>query len=573
MANFNSNTRHSLTDKKSGKFVSKKTPWTLPGYAGFAAWMEQIKPRILHADGTYRVFKPEGWQLDVLKEILRLDQNGNPQYNFILLTWPKRHSKLVLHNLLCLHSLCSKKNWLAVCLANKLEQTLSVNYRMLVDTIRNTPSLRTLIGLKNIKSTEISFPKNNNRIIAMANKVSGAHGMKLSTLWVTELWQNPDLKAYRALQASLADTTGGVCYCDTNTDYTGGIIEQMELDAKSNPYMFAHRIEYKDFEEFEAKAPSWISRAAVSVSRNIDLSQDWDRNWLNKRSSSKSNLISDKLIKQAKEKYHCPVEDVKRISQGRKYIITGGLDRAKNLLPGVSKSDYTVWTSLMKVADPTSGDSHYHILNQVRFKINSDKNIKKAILTDNKKYGLTNTVLEHYEVTGISAFLDEEKITHELVSPTSTLLQFIFSEMSRIFRDGRFHFSEDLTDFEKELKTFTVTQGKGNRYVFGSSSQKLFDDTVLSVAHAIYAGRKHVLNIYEIGNIQCVNKSVKRILCYMLNSESNMELLCSENCLAAQQVKIKYEQFKQFQPGTKLTLPEFYHAYCRRTGALIQQAA
>jgi hypothetical protein len=475
--------------------------------------------------------------------------------------------------MLSLHSLCSKKNWLGVCLANKLEQTLSVNYRLLVDTIRNTPALRTLIGEKNIKSTEINYPKNNNRIIAMANRVSGAHGMKVSTLWVTELWQNPDLRAYRALQASLADTTGGVCYCDTNTDYTGGIIEQMENDTKSNPYMFAHRIEYKNFKEFEKKAPIWISRAAVSVSRNIDLPQDWDRNWLNKRSSSKSNLIPDKYIKQAKEKYHCPVEDVDSIAQGRKYIVTGGLDRAKNLLPGVSKSDYTVWTVLMKVADPTSGESHYQVLNQLRFKINSDKNIKKAILTDHKKYGLKNTVLEFYEVTGISAFLTEEKVAHELVSPTSTLLQSIFSEMSRIFRDGRFHFSADLTYFEEELKTFTVTQGKGSRYVFGSSSQKLFDDTVLSVAHAIYAGRKHVLHSYEIGNIQCVNKSVKRNLCYILNSESNMKLLCSEKCLAALKVKSMYEQFKQFQPESKMTLPEFYHAYCRRTGALIQQAA
>jgi len=337
--------------------------------------------------------------------------------------------------------------------------------------------------------------------------------------------------------------------------------------------MFAHRIEYADFKEFSEKAPNWISRPAVSVSRNIDLPQDWDRNWLNKRSSSKSNLISNKDIKRAKEQYRVPVEDVESIAQGRKYIVTGGLDRAKNLLPGVSKSDYTVWTALMKVADPTTGEAHYHILNQVRFKINSDKNIKKAIIADQKKYGLKNTVLEFYEVTGISAFLAEEKIAHELVSPTSTLLQSIFSEMSRIFRDGRFHFADDLTHFEEELKTFTVTQGKGSRYVFGSSNPKLFDDCVLSVAHAIYAGRKHVLHSYEIGNIQCVNKSVKRNICYILNPDSNIELLCAEKCIAAQQVRNMFEQFRQFQPESKMTLPEFYHTYCRRTGALIQQAA
>lgn len=80
-----------------------------------------------------------------------------------------------------------------------------------------------------------------------------------------------------------------------------------------------------------------------------------------------------------------------------------------------------------------------------------------------------------------------------------------------------------------------------------------------------------MLHSYEIGNIQCVNKSLKRNLCYILNHESNIELLCSEYCIAAQQIKNMFEQFEQFQLESKMTLPEFYHAYCHKSGALISQ--
>ena len=380
------------------------------------------------------------------------------------------------------------------------------------------------------------------------------------------------MRAFRALHASTADTRDGITFCDTNTDFVGGVIESFETQAKTDESMFAHRIEYASYSEFEQKAPKWISRAAVRVSQKIDLEQDFARNWLNKRSSSKSSLFPQKYIQQAKSNYRIPVEDVESITQGRSHIITGGLDRAKNLLPGISKSDYTVWTTLLKCIDPKSNDHQYHILNMVRFDLNLDRNIKKVILADHKKYGLSNVCLEFYEVSSISAFLAENSIQHELVSATDSYQNSSFPEMHRIFRDGRFFFSKDLTYFEQELSTFAITQKKAGTYSFGHSSQKFHDDTIHATNLAIWAGRKTVLNVFELGAIQCKNKSIRKNNCFILNRNSSLELLCREHCQPYQEIKAMYLQYLEFQTESELTLAEFFRTYVR-TNVIIQQAA
>lgn len=559
---------HGVFTSRDG--LTKEQRWTLPGALGFAHFVHDCQPQILHADGQYHPVRLEKWQVDVLKQILETDGNGLRKYFFVLLCWPKRHSKSIMHALLVIHAFVTKRNWLCVALANNLTQALSVNFRLLLDIVQNTPALRKMIGEKNLLSNEIRYPKNGNRIVAMANNISGSHGMKLSCLWCTELWTATDLRAFRALFASLADTQEGICYCDTNTDFHGGVIEEFEIEARNTEGMFAHRIEYRDFKEFDEKAPRWISRSAVRISRKIDLEQDYARNWLNKRSASKSALFQPKYIRQAKSDYRIPA-DIDSIVNGRKYIVTGGLDRAKNLLPGISNSDYTVWTCLLKTADPASTEPHYHILNQVRFQVNTDRNIKKVILEDHKRYGLENVCLEFYEVSGISAFLSENNITHELISATDSYQNSSFPEMHRIFRDGRFHFSKDCEVFESELSTFSVTQKKGGSYSFGHSSQRFHDDSVHATNLAIWAGRKSVLNVFELQNIQCVNKSVRRHACYLMGG--NLELLCKERCLAHEQVEIMYRQFLELQTESEISIPEFHNAYVHLSGCRVSQAA
>jgi hypothetical protein len=563
-----SNQRHDFKDTKSGKF-SRKRPWDKPGHEGFWNWFDSNPTCVLHSDGKYRPIVFEQWQVDVINQMLELSPDGRRKYSFCLSCWPKRHSKSIINADLVLKDFTTRENWLCVCLANNLNQALSVNFRLLQDIILNTPSLKRLIGEKNVLANEIRFPKNNNRIVAMANNISGAHGLKLSCLWCTELWTSPDLKAFRALFASLADTQDSVCYLDTNTDFHGGVIHEFEEEAKKDPSMFAHRIEYKDYEDFDKKAPHWISRSAVRVSRKIDLDQDFARNWLNKRSASKSQLFPDAYVKAAKSPYKAPA-DLESIVLGRKYFVTGGLDRAKNLLPGISNSDFSVWVCLLKVADPASAEPHYHILNMVRFDINTDKNIKKAILEDHKRYGLSNVCLEFYEVSSISAFLSENHIEHELQSATDSYQNASFPEMHRIFRDGRFHFPENIPHFESELKTFSITQKKSGTYSFSHSSQKFHDDTVHATNLAIWAGRKTVLNVFELPTIQCRNKSPRKSHCYLMGG--NFVLGCSMNCPAHEQVETMYRTFIALQTETELSIVDFFKAHVK-TSVRVSQAA
>ena len=42
----NTKTRHSLKDPKSGKYVSKKPPWSAPGSKGFWNFIKEVKKQI-----------------------------------------------------------------------------------------------------------------------------------------------------------------------------------------------------------------------------------------------------------------------------------------------------------------------------------------------------------------------------------------------------------------------------------------------------------------------------------------------------------------------------------------------
>jgi len=145
-----------------------------------------------------------------------------------------------------------------------------------------------------------------------------------------------------------------------------------------------------------------------------------------------------------------------------------------------------------------------------------------------------------------------------------------FPEMYRCFAEGRFHFPDNLKDFQSELSTFSYTRRKNGMYSFGHTSAKFHDDTVYSTNWAIFSLRKEVLNLYELDTIQCFNKTNRRHHCFLMGG--NLELFCSKNCAAFQEVEGMFRQFKQFQMDSDLTLPEFFHAYIRVTGAVIYQA-
>jgi hypothetical protein len=403
-----------------------------------------------------------------------------------------------------------------------------------------------------------------------ASNTASAFGDRINLLWVSDLHAFADLAPFNALQAALLDSEDSMMFIDSNVDSTDEHVHAFQKESANDPAMYCNYTCYRDFEHFCQAAPAWIDRDKARRLEKTTLPADFKRDVLGQRSDAKNALFTSDIIEQCKSKYRIPVVDLKALTQGRAYKIGAGLDRAKNLIAGPG-GDSTVWTVVAKAAHSESKEPEFFILNQVKFLVNAARSIKSVILEDHKRYGIDNCVLENYETGDLYSWMCESKIPCELISPHDTNQRASFPEMYRIFKEGRFHFPAVLFDFASELGTFSYTRRQNGSYSFGHVTSKFHDDRVYSTNWAIFSLRREVLNLFELDTIQCVNRSAKRHLCFIMGG--NLELFCKANCHAYQEIEEMFRQYSLFNEDLRLKLPDFYRAYVKVTGAVIYQSA
>ncbi|MFX0090784.1 MAG: hypothetical protein ACFFBD_03390, partial [Candidatus Hodarchaeota archaeon] len=244
-----------------------------------------------------------------------------------------------------------------------------------------------------------------------------------------------------------------------------------------------------------------------------------------------------------------------------------GLDMSKSIIGG----DNTVWSVILKVASPTHGEAEYYLLNQQVIIPNTASLIKKEIKKDHEKYNLDNVTLENYEVGDLKSWLDNEKISNELISAHDTNQNASFPEFHRIAKEGRLHLPESLNKLHTEMQTFSYIQKKGSKYSFGAASQKSKDDRVYSLNWAIFSLRSQLMNLYTLGSFVCKYKSSKRNLCFLMGG--SLKLSCKEQCQAYHEVASMFEEYKSFQFASNFTIQEFFEQKVKFDGARISQAA
>lgn len=545
--------------------------WNEPGPLGFWNWVEDIQPHVLQRNNQYAPWEPTSEQRQAIEEVLSTDEQGQYKYSLSLLIEPRRHGKSTTFALLCLWFLTSRRNFTCQLLGNSYDHARKTQLRTLKRIIQNSPRLARLIPLENIYSSEIHLPALQSIIqLAEGVSMSTAFGERINVMWVSDFHACADTAVFNALQASTLDSEDSLILIDSNVDPTDGHVHSLQKESASDPSIYARHICYRDFQEFEEKAPQWIDRQKARRLQKTSLPADFKRDILGQRSDAKNALFPTEIIRAAKAPYKIPVADLKELVKGRAYKVGGGLDRAKSLSP-LAGGDSSVWTTVCKVASPEHGEPEYFILNQVIFTLNTSKSIKKAILQDHERYHLDAVTLENYEITDLAPWLADVGIPHEIITATEKQQNSSFPEMSRIFREGRFHFSADLKVFEQELKSFVYTAGRAGKHSFGAATSKAHDDTIYSACHAIWSLREAVLASYVLGSFQCKNKSPRRQLCYLMGGSK--QLLCADYCQAHRQVQAMFSEFKKLRLDDDLNLQEFFESKVRFDGARIYQAA
>lgn len=561
-------TRHSVRNK-SGQFTPKAS-WNKNGSAGFWNWIKNVKPRILTVRNNFEVWEPTNNQRKRIDEILKTDQEESFIHSMSLLIEPRRHGKSTIFALILLWLFCSRKHYVIQLLGNSQWHCEKTQFNLILQIIENTPKLNTLIPPKNRLIREVRNPRTKSVIrMPEGTSTTSAFGSKINVLWVSDLHASPDITVFNSVQASLLDSQDSLLFIDSNISYTDSVVDSLFSESKTDPSIYAHHTEYKNFDEFVKLAPIWIDRQKAARLKRTALEVDYLRDILGQKSDAKNALFSAETIRLCQSQYKCPVDDLKSLIGDRAYKVSGALDRARSLI--ATSGDHSVWTCIAKTASPQSGEAEYFILNQTIFTLNTSKAIKKAILRDHENFCLNNVVLENFEVGDLSPWLSDMKIPHELVSGHETVQNSSFPELYRVAKEGRLHFSKDLKQLASEMSTFVYTQRPGGKYSFGHSSQKFHDDTVYSLNYAIFALREAVLNLYVLGNVQCTNKSARRHMCFIMGGSH--ELLCKAHCQPFHEIEAMFQQYKALRLDSELSIQEFYHTKIKREGALIFQAA
>jgi len=539
--------------------------WRAPGAEGFFSWLSDVQPRILTRGNQYTPVVLEPWQADFIRDALEPGEDQPFKHSIVLHVTPRRHAKSTTFALVILFT--SRENLNIQVLGNAGDHSERVQMRPLRGIIRHTPALKAMIAETDIRKAEIVNAHLGNTIQSSNTSMAMAFGDKLACLWISDFHACPDTGPFDAMQASLLDTEGSLCLIDSNTGAEGSAEHGLELLAETDPGIFCRRVEYPDLDTYQREAPAWIDRDKVLRLQATQLPAAFDRDILGKRSAARNALFPTEVIELCRCDLPIPFspDRLGELTQGRKFIIGGGLDRSKKLFGG----DSTVWTVTLKVASAKDLEPEYFVLNQRVFNINTAHAIKKEILADHQRYHLDAVTLEFYETADLKPWLDDQGIPCEVLSATSTNQNLSFVELHRVAKEGRLHLSNQLEVLASEMRTFVYEELKDGNYRFGHSSQKFHDDTVYSLNWSVFATRAAVLSVYSLKRIVCNSRRPTRGLCFLMGGE--MELLCKEDCRTYCEVKAMYQEFLRMRLDDEYQLPVFFQNYVKLEGPRVYQ--
>lgn len=542
--------------------------WLKPNGEGFLQWLDDIKPKIPSAKGGFEQFKLEDFQEEFIRQALATREDGVFRYQTIVISLPRRHSKTTLMALLVLWRFTTRTTENIVVLSNSQRQNLGTAFKTLRGIVLNTQTLYVLIGKPNIKKEYFAFPVLQNHISAETANPTTLYGQKVTCGWISELHAAQSDEGAQVIASSIGDSINSWLIVDSTVDPVGGPLHRLEQLANPesqdhDPTIFYYNRSYNNLEEALEKSPSWINRDWLRSRQKQLLPAVFGSQHLNQRSQAANNLFSREQIQACIDpSLPHPIEpaSIPEITQGRNYLCGGGLDRAYGFSVN---ADQTVWTSIMMVANPDTGEPDYYILNQQSIMGGLGRSIKKQIKQDVDNYALKNITLESYNAQDIHQWALDQQYPAEVVYATSQAQAAPFMELYRIISEGRLHFSDKLKTLPKELETFVYEIGTAGTPKFGH--QKGFhDDHIYSLVWSIHSLRQQELSSFLLNGISCDSRSKHAPLCYLRAGDAILQ--CASSCEAHKRVETMFGQYRGSRLDSELTLPEFFKSFIKVKG-------
>lgn len=500
----------------------------------------------LGKDNVWRPFRFDAWQRREWEHLLTLKDDGTLDALTWMLCWPRRHGKSQLGGFYDIMRCQTYNDQLIIICANSADQSEETVFKLIVDTLQNSPPLRRLVdgtgGAPKITigAKEIFFAETGSWIRCIPHSEASAYGKKIHVAHNTELCKTRTDAVYQVLASSTGDTWCGIVICDSNVgDESNAVVSLLglagvhlrqgaiERAAPEDPTIRASFVGYESLDQAAADGPAWIARAWLA-SRRLQMSAgEFKRNHLNIPSTGAEVCFPPILVRRAF------VEDMPAFIGMKEFAtlrsryqhhalhIGGGLDRALGLSV---KSDRTIWTvagggcrpdligkdmdvfddagnTIGKVpADPWE----YVVLRQYEVPYAMDKPLKDAILADRRVFGrFSKITLEAYQARDIYDWCVSQRYDAELVHLTWQAASNLVRMMLELLATDRLKCTaanvllyQELLNYREDLSSATPSYGGPKRSVRVEIAGDLKDmvikdDALESCMWAIWGLRAH----------------------------------------------------------------------------------
>lgn len=550
----------------SGKKSRLKTAierWRQPGFAGFDAWQQDVKPLIPSERGGRIVYT---YPNEIVREEIRAALDGG--HGTIILCWPRRHGKTVAAALLILHRLMTRGHQTAALVANSRQQASDTCFAALTGIIRHTPATKELItrGEIVIAATKIEFVTAASTVTLYPSNAAALFGKKLSIAQISELHAADDDETYQTLASATVDTRDSLVLVDSTVGNRASPLYSLYsiAQAKADPTLYFSHVQYANLEDAIANGPGWIPADRLRSRAAQMLPGVFAQQHLNRWGDGENQLFSEAILKRCTTEAY-PL-DVAALAGGAGYVVTAGLDRAYGFsLHG----DATVTTCVLKIN--RDGEDHFYVLASDAIAFSTAGGIKSALSRYHKDYGLKFAALESYNSQDISAWAADQAFEHETVHPTAERQANAFAAMYQAAAEDRLHIHPSFKKLIAELGiiTYTTDTAKGSSAApvpKFSAPPKQKDDHAYSLLWAVYASRNTELNPFELKGISCEAAGPVARLCILNGGE--IIPACQDTCRSFHNFNKLYADYTaQQRNATPLPAANFFRIKVKNTGA------
>lgn len=524
--------------------------WRKPGSEGFFAFIEDLKPMI---PGSGEGYIPYTIPNEKVREEIRRALDGD--YQTLVFCWPRRHGKTIVVELINIWRFLTRRTQAIAIISNSATQSVDTSFKLVRTILQQTPYTRALIdkGAIEVYGDYVSYPALDNRIQGYAANAAALYGKRLSIAQVSELHAARNDDVFQILASSTIDSDDGIVLVDSTVGPRSSPLYglyQLAQNGQDESVYFSH-IFYRDLQDAMDNAPSWIKPSRLKSRAAQMLPIEFAQQHLNQWQAGSSSLFPVETIEKCKDIY--PL-DVSAIAQHRAYAVGSGLDRAYGFsLHG----DATIASCVLKVSE--DDEEAYYVLASDNVMFSNAAGIKKHFTRYKTQFGMTKAAIESYNSQDIGAWCAEQAFEHEIVHATAERQSNVFTALFNAASEGRLHIHPKFERLLSEMETFEykLDSGKKGTIAKFEHAQGCHDDTVYSLAWAIYALREVELNPYEIESIYCDAAPRTATLCF-INGKGKLTPFCSENCASYKKIESLHDNYKSRNPLNSLSLNDFY---------------